>query len=352
MKRHSFLKIAPVFGLGLALSLTLPVVAQQSENMPGYPTANAPQSNTPPGNNSAPNPGNPANNPDTAPPPSRPSGPMSAPQGALPQNSMSSPQQVPPTLVLPAGTVIRVRTNQWLSTDRNIVGDGFYATLAQPIVVDGWVVALRGQSILGRVSLSQKANGSNHNTSQLGLQLSELTFADGQLLPIQTQLSQSATGPNRGQQAGTVVTTTGVGAIIGAIAGRGPGAAIGAGIGAIAGLGIISNTGRPTIIPPETMLTFRLNEPVTISTVKSAFAFRPVGSVNYSRAMNSNSPQLNRRDSDAYPATPPPPPAPYYGYPYAYAPYPYPGWGYYPPVVLGFGYGWGPGYYGRWGRFR
>ena len=209
MKRHSFLKIAPVFGLGLALSLTLPVVAQQSENMPGYPTANAPQSNTPPGNNSAPNPGNPANNPDTAPPPSRPSGPMSAPQGALPQNSMSSPQQVPPTLVLPAGTVIQVRTNQWLSTDRNIVGDGFYATLAQPIVVDGWVVALRGQSILGRVSLSQKANGSNHNTSQLGLQLSELTFADGQLLPIQTQLSQSATGPNRGQQVGTVVTTTG-----------------------------------------------------------------------------------------------------------------------------------------------
>jgi len=349
MKPHNFLKIAPIFGLGLALSLALPVIAQQSENMPGYPTANAPQSNTPPDNNSTTSPGNPSNGPDTPPPPA-PSGPVGVPQSIPLQSSLSSPQSVPPNLVVPAGTLIQVRTNQWLSTDRNLVGDGFNATLAQPLVVDGWVVAHRGQAILGRVTLSQKAKGSNHNTSQLGLQLSELTFADGQLLSIQTQLSQSATGPDRGQQVGTVATTTGAGAIIGAIAGRGPGAAIGAGIGAIAGLGIISNTGRPTVIPPETLLTFRLDQAVTISTVKSAFAFRPVGSVDYSRAMNSNRPQLNRRDSDAY--GPPPPLPPYYGYPYAYSPYYYPGWGYYPPVVLGFGYGWGPGYYGRWGRFR
>ncbi|HWF39276.1 MAG TPA: hypothetical protein VG322_12190 [Candidatus Acidoferrales bacterium] len=353
MKRYNFLKIAPIFGLGLALSLSSPVVAQQSQaNMPGYPTADEPQSAAPSGNPSN-NSGKPPNNTDSRVSHAAPSGPgVASPagpqQGAPLQNSMSSPQAVPPVLVLPVGTMIQVRTDQWLSTDRNLVGDGFNATLAQPIVVDGWVVARRGQAILGRVSLSQKANGSNHNTSQLGLQLSELTFADGQLLPIQTQLSQSGTGPDRGQQAGTVATTTGVGAIIGAIVGRGPGAAIGAGIGAIAGLGIITNTGRPTVIPPETILTFRLNEAVTMSTVKSPFAFRQIGSVDYSGAMNSNRPQLNRRDSNAYP---PPPPPPYYGYPYS--PY-YPGWGYYPPVSLGFGYGWGwgPGYYGRRGRFR
>lgn len=345
MKRHGFLKIAPVFGLGLALSLSLPAFAQQSqENMPGYPT-NEPQSSAP-DNNSSTNPGNPPNNNPA------PSGQMGAPQGTPPESSLSSPQQVPPSLIVPAGTVIQVRTNQWLSTDRNLVGDGFNATLAEPIVVDGWVVARRGQAVLGRVTMSQKANGSNHNTSQLGLQLSELTFADGQLLPIQTQLSQSGTGPDRGQQVGTVATTTGAGAIIGAIIGRGPGAAIGAGIGAIAGLGIITNTGRPTVIPPETMLTFRLESAATLSTVKSPFAFRPVTSVDYSGAMNSNRPRLNRRDRDAYP--PPPPPPPYYGYPYSYSPYYYPAYGYYPPVVLGFGYGygWGPRYYGRWGRYR
>lgn len=348
MKRHGFLNIAPVFGLGLALSLSLPAFGQQSQQqtMPGYP-ANEPQSSAPDNNS----PTYPGNAPDSNNP--APSGPMTAPQGTPPQSTLSSPQALPPTLIIPAGALIQVRTNQWLSTDRNLVGDDFNATLAQPVVVDGWVVARRGQAVLGRVTMSQKANSSNHNTSQLGLQLSQLTFADGQLLPIQTQLSQSGTGPDRGQQVGTVATTTGAGAIIGAIIGRGPGAAIGAGIGAIAGLGIITNTGRPTAIPPETLLTFRLESPLTVSTVKSPFAFRPVGSVDYSGAMNSNRPRLNRRDQDAYPAAPPPP-APYYGYPYAYSPYYYPAYGYYPPVVLGFGYGygWGPRYYGRWGRFR
>ena len=353
--RHDLTKIAPIFGLGLALAFALPALAQQSQgNMPGYPAASDPQSSTPPDNNPSANPNSPANSTPPQPAPSGPGygAPADSPQGNPPQNSAPSTQSVPPTLVVPAGTLIQVRTNEWLSTDRNLPGDGFNATLAQPVVVDGWVVARRGQAVVGRVSLAQKAKSSNHNTSQLGLQLSELTFVDGQLLPIQTQLAQSATGPDRGQQVGTVATTTGAGAIIGAIAGRGPGAAIGAGIGAIAGLGIISNTGRPTVIPPETVLTFRLEAPMSISTEKSAFAFHTVGSVDYNGALNSNRPRLGRQGQDgAYP--PPPPPPPYYGYPYAYAPYGYPGWGYYPPVVLGFGYGWGyPGYYGRWGRFR
>ena len=189
--------------------------------------------------------------------------------------------------------------------------------------------------------MSQKANSSNHNTSQLGMQLSELTFVDGQLLPIQTQLAQSGTGPDRGRQ-GTMGTTTGAGAIIGGIAGGGTGAAIGAGIGAIAGLGIISNTGRPTVIPPETLLTFRLTAPVSMSTAKSQLAFRPVTSADYT----GNSAYSGSRRNMTPGAYPPPPP-PYWGYPYAYSPYYYPGWGFYSAPVFGFGFGFGPRYYGR-----
>jgi hypothetical protein len=314
-------------------------LAQQNQgNLPGYPAGSQPQSSSPTGNNSV---------AQQAPAPAAAAAPAPAPENPA-QNPVPSTQTVPATLTLPAGTVIEVRTNEWLSTDRNLPGDGFNATLAQPIVVDGWVVARRGQAVLGRVSMSQKAKSSNHNTSQLGMQLSELTFVDGQLLPIQTQLTQSGTRPDRGQQVGTVGATTGTGAIIGAIADGGPGAAIGAGIGAIAGLGIISNTGRPTVVPPETLLTFRLEAPVSLSTAGSPLAFHVATSADYNGAVAYNGQRRSFRDG-AYP----PPPAPYWGYPYGYSPYyyPYPGWGFYPgPVVLGFGFG--PGYYGRFGRFR
>ena len=190
----------------------------------------------------------------------------------------------------------------------------------------------------------------NHGTTQLGLQLSELTFVDGQLLPIQTQLMQSSAGSDAGRNVGVVGTTTAAGAIIGAIAGRGAGAAIGAGVGAIAGLGVITTHGKPTVIPPETLLTFQLHTPVNISTEKSTVAFRPVGPADYNGSGDQRRPHLSR--DGAY--QPPPPPSPYYGYPYAYDPYFYPAWGFYPGPVIGLGYGFGPRYgYGRFGgRFR
>ncbi|HKT11118.1 MAG TPA: BON domain-containing protein, partial [Terriglobia bacterium] len=60
-------------------------------------------------------------------------------------------QTVPATLHLTSGTMISVRLNQELSSDRNKSGDAFTATLEQPVVVNGWVVARRGQTIEGRV---------------------------------------------------------------------------------------------------------------------------------------------------------------------------------------------------------
>ncbi len=148
-------------------------------------------------------------------------------QGPLPQGMQPPPEQpVPSSLTLPAGTVIRVRVSGWLSSDRNVIGDGFSAVLDQPIVVDGWVVARRGQSESGRVSQAQKA-GRVSGTSKLGLELTDLTAVDGQQLPVQTQMLQSSGGTSHGQDAATIGTTTGLGAAIGAVADGGSGAAIG-----------------------------------------------------------------------------------------------------------------------------
>jgi hypothetical protein len=312
------LKSLTIVGLGLAFCVgAFPAAAQQNQpDQPGEAQASV------------------------APPDSQAQGqPDSAAQQHPDAQAQGQPSQavLPQTLTLPAGTVIRVRIDDWLSTDRNVIGDSFSAALDQPIVVGGWVVARRGQAQSGRVSLVQKG-GHGGKASQLGVDLPELTLVDGQQMPLQTQLFQTSAGTSHGQDAAVIGTTTALGAVIGAIAGRGTGAAIGAGVGATAGIiGVMSTPGKPTVIPPETVLSFRLQAPVTISTEKSQFAFQPVTQSDYDSRSAQGRPRMARPG-------PPSPPYPYpYAYPFAYA-YPYP-YGYYPEPFFGFGY------YGGFGRF-
>jgi hypothetical protein len=327
--RRKFLFRKPLVMLGLGLVSCVgawPAAAQQSQ--PDQPSEV--QANTPPSDSQ------PQGQPEAAPQQQLPA----QPQGQQDQQAQGQPNQATPpqTLTLPAGTVIRLRSDDWISTDRNVIGDNFSAVLEEPIVVNGWVIARRGQAQTGRVSLVKKGKGSG--SSQLGVEIPELTLVDGQQLPLQTQLFQTSGGSSEGRNVAVVGSTTGLGAVIGAIAGGGTGAAIGAGIGATAGIiGVMSTPGRPTVIPPETVLSFRLQAPVTISIEKSQLAFQPVSQSDY----DSRSPQ-----GRGHMVRPGPPPAPYYSgpypYPYAYG-YPYP-YAYYPGPYFGFGY------YGRYGRWR
>jgi len=329
-KSRVLLKSLILAGLGLALCAgARPAAAQQNQpDQPGQVQATVGQ----PDSQAQAQPDSPAQQqPDTQ------------AQGQPEPQAQGQPNQavLPETLTLPAGTVVRVRIDEWVSSDRNLTGDSFGAVLDQPIVVGGWVVARRGQAQTGRVSMVKKGHGGG--TSQLGVDLPELTLVDGQQLPLQTQLFQTSAGSSQGRNVAAVGTTTGVGAVIGAIAGGGTGAAIGAGVGATAGIiGVMSTQGRPTVIPPETVLSFRLQAPVTISTEKSQFAFQPVTQADYDSRSPQGRPRMER---------PGPPPAPYpyypYAYPYAYG-YAYP-YAYYPLPFFGFGY---YGGFGRFGGFR
>src|SRR6266403_2093101 len=107
-------------------------------------------------------------------------------------------QAVPEALMVPAGTIVLVRINDFLSSDRNRVGDQFTAELEQPIVVNGWVVARRGQMVTGMVKAAQKA-GRVTGVSQLGVELTDLTVVDGRQLPILTELWKGSGGTSHGQ---------------------------------------------------------------------------------------------------------------------------------------------------------
>ncbi|HYK90181.1 MAG TPA: hypothetical protein VE398_15505 [Acidobacteriota bacterium] len=253
--------------------------------------------------------------------------------GYYPQSAPApSGQFVPATLTLPAGTLLTVRTTELVSSDRNRAGDSFTTVLEQPLVAQGWVLARRGQIVQGRVANVQSA-GRVRGVSQLDVALDELVLVDGQQVPIRTELVQSSAGTSRGRDVAGVGTTTGIGAIIGGAAGGGEGAAIGAAAGAVAGIaGVLSTRGRPTELYPETVLTFRLQDALTVDTQGSQQAFRAVTPQDY----NGNGGTL--RNPPRYRAAEGYPPPPYYYYPPYY--YPYPGWyyGYY-------GYGFGPRFY-------
>jgi len=225
---------------------------------------------------------------------------------------------VPDTLTLSSGAILQVRTTGWLSSDRNKAGDQVIMTLAQPLVVNGLVVARRGQTVIGTVVNAERA-GRVKGVSKLGLGLTQLTLVDGQLLDVKSTLINASGGTSNGRDAAAIVGTTGLGAGIGAAAAGGPGAAIGAGAGFVASVaGVLITRGRPTIIPPESSLTFRLETPITVSTVHGQAAFRPVTSQDY-----APKPRPRRVVRPYYPYPYPYPPPPYaYGYPYPYA-YPY-----------------------------
>src|SRR5262249_17020147 len=148
--------------------------------------------------------------------------------------------------------------------DHNQPGDTFTGSLVQPVVVDGIVVAQRGEIVYGRVVEAVKARSGN--SSRLGIELTSVTLADGSQVPMRAKRGsrQGSTTPAR-VQAGTIAGTTAAGAAIGAAADWGRGAAIGAGIGAMAGaVGVLLTRNHPTEVYPETALTFRIESPVRV----------------------------------------------------------------------------------------
>ena len=295
----------------------------------------------------------PAADPDALTSPAPPPEVMQPPAAAQPQ---TTPQQAPTRpayglphqLTLQPGSYLTVRINQPLSSDRNHEGDPFTASLMQPVVVDGVVVVQRGQTVYGRVAEAQKAH--TDKPSRLKLELTGLTIADGTQIPLQSQLvtRQGGTTPG-GVQAGTIVGTTAVGAAIGGAAAWGTGAAIGAGAGAAAGIiGVLVTRHHPTVVYPETALTFQVTTPVTVSTDRAPQAFRFVGPEDYQPGMQyATRPGPRPVGPGSYYYAPGYAPAYGYGYPYPY----YYGYGY--PYYWGPGIGvyWGGGW-GGWGYRR
>lgn len=175
-----------------------------------------------------------------------------------------TPRADAPSVTYPTGSVLTVRTTSEIDTDRNRVGDTFTATLEDPLQSENQVVVPRGAEVRGRITES-KESGRVSGKSELALELVEIVAA-GKTYSMRTG-EYSEVGSSRGSRAAkTTVGGAALGTIIGAIAGGGKGAAIGAAAGAAAGTGVVLLTKGETLkVPVETVLSFRLQTPLTVA---------------------------------------------------------------------------------------
>ncbi len=169
-----------------------------------------------------------------------------------------------PRLHVQSGTALQVRLNRSLSTKRNLPGDRFTATLAEPIVVDGRTAFPKGAQVTGRVEESA-ASGRLKGRAHIMLALQSIQL-NGHSVPLSTSARTRSGQRHRKRNALWIGGGSGAGALIGGLAGGPVGLAIGAGSGAAAGLAGAMVTGKKQVsIPAETLISFRLTSPVEVA---------------------------------------------------------------------------------------
>ena len=190
--------------------------------------------------------------------------PAMAPVAAPPPMAAAPAAEYADSVTIPAGQSLLVRMIDGVDSANNHVGDVFHASMETDLVVNNTIVARKGTDVYGRLAEAKEA-GHLSGSAELQLELTRM-IVDGKDYPVVSS-DYSLKGKGRGSDTAKKVGGGAVaGAIIGAIAGGGKGAAIGAGVGSAAGAGVqVFTRGKQVKVPSETLLEFRLQQPVTVT---------------------------------------------------------------------------------------
>jgi hypothetical protein len=196
---------------------------------------------------------------------------------------------------IPAGTTIKIRTIDKLSSEEARVGDEFHATLEEPITVNDHELYPRGANVTGRV-VDVHRSGRLSEPGELDLVLNTVTSGTRtsslRVDPLVVK-GQSHTKSNTTKIGGGAA----LGAIIGAIAGGGKGAAVGTVAGAAAGTGAAAATGKKEVeVAPETVLSFVTSTATDVPGV-TASAETPSSTSSSSSSADSSPTESSPADS-------------------------------------------------------
>ena len=163
-------------------------------------------------------------------------------------------------MVIPAGTIITVRTIDNIDSEQTSPGKKYRASVDDPVVIGNQVIIPRGADCTIVIDKVQE-------NKELAIKLYDVTV-EGKRYDVAANYAQiQAEGTSKTKKGvRRSVVLGGLGAAIGGIAGGGSAAAIGAVSGA--GLGAISATmakGKTLKVPAETSLTFQLRSALPLS---------------------------------------------------------------------------------------
>jgi hypothetical protein len=255
------MKLRAAVGVGVLLMCLAAITC--TRQTPGNPSSNQAQpnnaENTPPKPTPAPAAAEGNQQPATGPPQE------ATPAPAVPQVAeQAAPKPTPAPVVLPAGTVIAIRTTEAISAKSSQAGQAFHGVTVQAVSSHGHVAIPEGAAVAGTI-VQAKQGGKIKGESNLALQLSSIKVR-GATYPISTeQYVQQQKG--KGSRTAKLGAGGGAaGAVIGGIAGGGKGAAIGGLVGGAAGVTGSAMTGNKELtIPTESVLQFKLAQPLRLS---------------------------------------------------------------------------------------
>jgi hypothetical protein len=169
----------------------------------------------------------------------------------------------PPQITVPSGTRIQVRLDQGINSAKNSPGDQFTASLNDPLVIDGKLLAPSGSTVTGQLT-QVKESGRIKGRASLTMVLRRLTVQDDDYNITTRPLTLVARSTKK-RDALIIGGTAVLGTLVGAAAGGAKGAAIGLGIGGGSGTGfVLATKGREVVYGPEARFTFTLTEPLRL----------------------------------------------------------------------------------------
>jgi hypothetical protein len=169
-------------------------------------------------------------------------------------------------VTIPAGTTLRLRMNRGFGSDISRIEDPVSATLALAVVIGGRNVLPAGSSASGYVSEATRP-GKVKGRGRVAVRFTRITPANHTASYTMQTRSWLAIAPaTKKKDALTIALPAAGGAGIGALLDGKKGAGIGAAVGGGAGTAAVLTTrGKDVRVGRGTVLTVRLNAPLTIN---------------------------------------------------------------------------------------
>jgi type IV secretion system protein VirB10 len=177
----------------------------------------------------------------------------------------SNSRSAPKNYLVPSGTRLPLILHNAVTTRNAKPGDPIYLETLFPIVIENRILIPAGSYVQGEIE-EAKRPGKVKGTGEIRLRLTSMILPNGYVVDFNAVPTNAGTGGNestdkegkihgdtdKGDDIGTVLKTTGIGAGVGGLATQSAkGAGIGAGVGAAVGIAAILLTRGPELELPR-----------------------------------------------------------------------------------------------------